>query len=170
MFSFVMLEKKILNETWRQLYGSSRWKMLSFQPQHNTTQTIELVSKLKNVDACLKTWQPCLRTTVLHCWRHKHCAPAIVCQASSGITALPAKNMISPKQGHDLTEASELVLKIANNDAQKLTWQQSMLALILLKASPDSCTAKPDDQSYRTIAIMSIMTKWVTYQKLIVKR
>ena len=39
----------------------------------------------------------------------------------SGSTALPAKNMISPHQEHDLTEASELVLKIANNDAQKLT-------------------------------------------------
>ena len=39
----------------------------------------------------------------------------------SGSTALPAKNMISPKQEHDLTEASELVLKIANNDARKQT-------------------------------------------------
>ena len=169
MFSFVMLEKQIVNEMWRQLYGSSWWKMLSFQPQHNTTQTIELVSKLKNVDACLKTWQPCLRTTVLHCWRQTLCTSNCL-SSLGGSTALPAKNMISPKQGHDLTEASELVLKIANNDAQKLTWQQSMLALVMLKASPDSCTAKPDDQSYRTIAIMSIMTKWVTYQKLIVKR
>ena len=78
---FVMLEKKILNEMWRQLYGSSWRKMVSFQPQHNATQTTELVSKLKNIDACLKTWQPCLRTTVLHCWRNKNCAPAIVCQA-----------------------------------------------------------------------------------------
>ena len=88
----------------------------------------------------------------------------------SGSTALPAKNMISPKQEHDFTEASELVMKIANNDARKQTWQQSKLPLMMLIASPDSCTGKPEDQSYRTIAIMSIMTKWVTYQKLIVQR
>ena len=56
-------------------------KMVYFQPQHNATQTTEPVSKLTKIDACLKTWQPCLRTTVLHCWRNKNCAPAIVCQA-----------------------------------------------------------------------------------------
>ena len=53
----------------------------------------------------------------------------------SGSTAQPAKNMISPKQEHDFTETSELVMKIANNDARKQTWQQSKLPLMMLIAS-----------------------------------